>query len=83
MCFIDYVHFGIFNLTPATPFNHFPLSQILCYLSRLSFRACHEALSAMEIPNDLLQVIQDLLLELRVHCLMVTLLHTTEGEQEQ
>uniref|UniRef100_A0A3B4XN07 Exocyst complex component 2 n=1 Tax=Seriola lalandi dorsalis TaxID=1841481 RepID=A0A3B4XN07_SERLL len=39
---------------------------------------CHEALSAMEIPNDLLQVIQDLLLELRVHCLMVTLLHTTE-----
>uniref|UniRef100_A0A8C9YCE7 Exocyst complex component 2 n=1 Tax=Sander lucioperca TaxID=283035 RepID=A0A8C9YCE7_SANLU len=41
-------------------------------------RACHEALSALEIPNDLLQVIQDLLLELRVHCLMVTLLHTTE-----
>ncbi|XP_058493724.1 exocyst complex component 2 isoform X1 [Solea solea] len=41
-------------------------------------RSCHEALSAMEIPNDLLQVIQDLLLELRVHCLMVTLLHTTE-----
>lgn len=49
--------------------------------SRLcSPRACHEALSALEIPNDLLQVIQDLLLELRVHCLMVTLLHTTEGE---
>ncbi|XP_029356170.1 exocyst complex component 2 isoform X3 [Echeneis naucrates] len=41
-------------------------------------RGCHEALSAMEIPNDLLQVIQDLLLELRVHCLMVTLLYTTE-----
>ncbi|XP_070817156.1 exocyst complex component 2 isoform X2 [Chaetodon trifascialis] len=41
-------------------------------------RACHEALSALEIPNDLLQVIQDLLLDLRVHCLMVTLLHTTE-----
>ncbi|XP_075901474.1 exocyst complex component 2 [Nelusetta ayraudi] len=41
-------------------------------------RACHESLSALEIPNDLLQVIQDLLLELRVHCLMVTLLHTTE-----
>lgn len=41
-------------------------------------RACHDALSALEIPNDLLQVIQDLLLELRVHCLMVTLLHTTE-----
>lgn len=43
-------------------------------------RACHEALSALEIPNDLLQVIQDLLLDLRVHCLMVTLLHTTEGQ---
>uniref|UniRef100_A0A8C4GYR2 Exocyst complex component 2 n=1 Tax=Dicentrarchus labrax TaxID=13489 RepID=A0A8C4GYR2_DICLA len=43
-------------------------------------RGCHDALSALEIPNDLLQVIQDLLLELRVHCLMVTLLHTIEGE---
>ncbi|CAJ1061199.1 exocyst complex component 2 isoform X1 [Xyrichtys novacula] len=41
-------------------------------------RGCHDALSALEIPNDLLQVIQDLLLDLRVHCLMVTLLHTTE-----
>ncbi|XP_006797898.1 exocyst complex component 2 [Neolamprologus brichardi] len=41
-------------------------------------RGCHEALSAMEIPNDLLHVIQDLLLDLRVHCLMVTLVHTTE-----
>uniref|UniRef100_A0A7N8WWX4 Exocyst complex component 2 n=1 Tax=Mastacembelus armatus TaxID=205130 RepID=A0A7N8WWX4_9TELE len=41
-------------------------------------RGCHDALSALEIPNDLLQVIQDLLLELRVHCLMMTLLHTTE-----
>uniref|UniRef100_A0A3P8TGJ0 Exocyst complex component 2 n=1 Tax=Amphiprion percula TaxID=161767 RepID=A0A3P8TGJ0_AMPPE len=41
-------------------------------------RGCHDALSALEIPNDLLQVIQDLLLELRVHCLMLTLLHTTE-----
>uniref|UniRef100_A0A672YXR7 Exocyst complex component 2 n=1 Tax=Sphaeramia orbicularis TaxID=375764 RepID=A0A672YXR7_9TELE len=44
-------------------------------------RGCHDALSALEIPNDLLQVIQDLLLDLRVHCLMVTLLHTTEGER--
>ncbi|XP_049577973.1 exocyst complex component 2 isoform X1 [Syngnathus scovelli] len=41
-------------------------------------RGCYEALSALEIPNDLLQVIQDLLLDLRVHCLMVTLLHTTD-----
>uniref|UniRef100_A0A8C7XZK1 Exocyst complex component 2 n=1 Tax=Oryzias sinensis TaxID=183150 RepID=A0A8C7XZK1_9TELE len=38
------------------------------------------SLSALEIPNDLLQVISDLLLDLRVHCLMMTLLHTTEGE---
>ncbi|CAB1332167.1 unnamed protein product, partial [Coregonus sp. 'balchen'] len=37
-----------------------------------------EALVALEIPNDLLQVIQDLLLELRHHCLVVTLHHTTE-----
>ncbi|KAK7889851.1 hypothetical protein WMY93_025411 [Mugilogobius chulae] len=41
-------------------------------------RCCHEALSALEIPNDLLQVIQDLLVDLRVQCLVVTLLHTTE-----
>ncbi|XP_061538847.1 exocyst complex component 2 isoform X4 [Phycodurus eques] len=41
-------------------------------------RGCFEALSTLEIPNDLLQVIQDLLLELRVHCLMVALLHTTD-----
>uniref|UniRef100_A0A672FH88 Exocyst complex component 2 n=1 Tax=Salarias fasciatus TaxID=181472 RepID=A0A672FH88_SALFA len=41
-------------------------------------RGCHDALSALEIPNDMLQVIQDLLLDLRVHCLMVTLHHTTE-----
>uniref|UniRef100_A0A4W4FDZ1 Exocyst complex component 2 n=1 Tax=Electrophorus electricus TaxID=8005 RepID=A0A4W4FDZ1_ELEEL len=41
-------------------------------------RLSHEALSALEIPNDLLQVIQDLLLDLRVHCLLVTLQHTAE-----
>ncbi|XP_056132025.1 exocyst complex component 2 isoform X2 [Lampris incognitus] len=41
-------------------------------------RGCHEALSALEIPNDLLQIIQDLLLDLRVHCLVVSLQHTTE-----
>ncbi|XP_062412248.1 exocyst complex component 2 [Sardina pilchardus] len=43
-----------------------------------TIRLCHEALSALEIPNDLLQTIQDLLLDLRVHCLLTTLLHTTE-----
>ncbi|CAL8309234.1 unnamed protein product [Lota lota] len=41
-------------------------------------RCCHDALATLEIPNDLLQVIQDLLLDLRVHCLLVTLQHTTE-----
>ncbi|KAK6308797.1 hypothetical protein J4Q44_G00202600 [Coregonus suidteri] len=41
-------------------------------------RIIFEALVALEIPNDLLQVIQDLLLELRHHCLVVTLHHTTE-----
>uniref|UniRef100_A0A8C7W5Q1 Exocyst complex component 2 n=1 Tax=Oncorhynchus mykiss TaxID=8022 RepID=A0A8C7W5Q1_ONCMY len=41
-------------------------------------RIIFEALVALEIPNDLLQVIQDLLLELRHHCLLVTLHHTAE-----
>uniref|UniRef100_A0A8C9RVG1 Exocyst complex component 2 n=1 Tax=Scleropages formosus TaxID=113540 RepID=A0A8C9RVG1_SCLFO len=41
-------------------------------------RVSHEALAALEIPNDLLQVIQDLLLDLRVHCLLVTLQQTAE-----
>uniref|UniRef100_A0A8B9KKT5 Exocyst complex component 2 n=1 Tax=Astyanax mexicanus TaxID=7994 RepID=A0A8B9KKT5_ASTMX len=43
-----------------------------------TIRLSHEALSALEIPNDLLQVIQDLLLDLRVHCLLTTLQHTAE-----
>lgn len=43
-------------------------------------RGCHDALATLEIPNDLLQVIQDLLLDLRVHCLFVSLQQTTEGE---
>ncbi|XP_056620921.1 exocyst complex component 2 [Triplophysa dalaica] len=41
-------------------------------------RLSHEALSALEIPNDLLQVIHDLLQDLRVHCLIITLQHTEE-----
>lgn len=45
-----------------------------------SLRLSHEALSALEIPNDLLQVIQDLLQDLRVHCLLTTLQHTEEGK---
>uniref|UniRef100_A0A672R6L8 Exocyst complex component 2 n=1 Tax=Sinocyclocheilus grahami TaxID=75366 RepID=A0A672R6L8_SINGR len=43
-----------------------------------AFILSHEALSALEIPNDLLQVIQDLLQDLRVHCLLTTLQHTEE-----
>lgn len=75
---LTWLYTGILDFTPAVPFNDpTPLS---LSVSPLSSRGCHEALSALEIPNDLLQVIQDLLLELRVHCLMVTLLHTTEGE---
>ncbi|KAJ8279896.1 hypothetical protein COCON_G00069620 [Conger conger] len=41
-------------------------------------RVSHEALAALEIPNDLLQVIQDLLLDLRVRCLLLTLHQTAE-----
>nr|XP_015210148.1 PREDICTED: exocyst complex component 2 [Lepisosteus oculatus] len=41
-------------------------------------RMSYEALAALEIPNDLLQVIQDLILDLRVHCLIVTLQQTSE-----
>lgn len=66
----------IFDFMSAILFNDLSLS-LCCF----STRGCHEALSALEIPNDLLQVIQDLLLELRVHCLMVTLLHTTDGKR--
>nr|XP_045245797.1 LOW QUALITY PROTEIN: exocyst complex component 2-like [Macaca fascicularis] len=41
-------------------------------------RFTHESLTALEIPNDLLQTIQDLILDLRVRCVMVTLQHTAE-----
>ncbi|OCT76374.1 exocyst complex component 2 [Xenopus laevis] len=41
-------------------------------------RLSHESLTALEIPNDMLQTIQDLILDLRVRCVMVTLHHTTE-----
>lgn len=48
----------------------------------LCHRLSHEALSALEIPNDLLQVIHELLQDLRVHCLLITLQHTEEGMSE-
>uniref|UniRef100_A0A8C2Q411 Exocyst complex component 2 n=1 Tax=Cyprinus carpio TaxID=7962 RepID=A0A8C2Q411_CYPCA len=56
-----------------TPLSGVWLTQVI-HTVRLS----HEALSALEIPNDLLQVIQDLLQDLRVHCLLTTLQHTEE-----
>uniref|UniRef100_A0A672TSB5 Exocyst complex component 2 n=1 Tax=Strigops habroptila TaxID=2489341 RepID=A0A672TSB5_STRHB len=41
-------------------------------------RLSYESLTALEIPNDMLQIIQDLILDLRVHCIIVTLQHTAE-----
>ncbi|OXB84590.1 UNVERIFIED_CONTAM: hypothetical protein H355_008066 [Colinus virginianus] len=41
-------------------------------------RLCSESLTALEIPNDMLQIIQDLILDLRVRCIIVTLQHTAE-----
>ncbi|XP_051951982.1 exocyst complex component 2-like [Xyrauchen texanus] len=56
-----------------TPLSGAWLTQVI-HTVRLS----HEALSALEIPNDLLQVTHDLLQDLRVHCLLNTLQHTEE-----
>ncbi|XP_009277510.1 PREDICTED: exocyst complex component 2 [Aptenodytes forsteri] len=44
-------------------------------------RLSSESLTALEIPNDMLQIIQDLILDLRVRCIMVTLQHTAEGNK--
>uniref|UniRef100_A0A8D0HNH9 Exocyst complex component 2 n=1 Tax=Sphenodon punctatus TaxID=8508 RepID=A0A8D0HNH9_SPHPU len=41
-------------------------------------RLSYESLAALEIPNDMLQIIQDLILDLRVRCIMVTLQHAAE-----
>ncbi|XP_053458502.1 exocyst complex component 2 [Nycticebus coucang] len=43
-----------------------------------TIRLTYESLIALEIPNDMLQTIQDLILDLRVRCVMVTLQHTAE-----
>ncbi|XP_061051645.1 exocyst complex component 2 isoform X3 [Eubalaena glacialis] len=43
-----------------------------------TLRLTYESLTALEIPNDLLQTIQDLILDLRVRCVVVTLQHTAE-----
>lgn len=54
------------------------LSAHLCCVRSFS-RLTYESLSALEIPSDMLQAIQDLILDLRVRCVMVTLQHTAEG----
>ncbi|XP_075441928.1 exocyst complex component 2 [Ascaphus truei] len=41
-------------------------------------RLSYESLTALEIPNDMLQTIQELIQDLRVRCVMVTLQHTAE-----
>ncbi|OWK13299.1 hypothetical protein Celaphus_00014660 [Cervus elaphus hippelaphus] len=43
-----------------------------------TLRLTCESLAALEIPSDLLQTIQDLVLDLRVRCVVVTLQHTAE-----
>uniref|UniRef100_A0A673SRV9 Exocyst complex component 2 n=1 Tax=Suricata suricatta TaxID=37032 RepID=A0A673SRV9_SURSU len=43
-----------------------------------TIRLTYESLTALEIPNDILQTIQDLILDLRVRCVMITLQHTAE-----
>lgn len=43
-----------------------------------TLRLTYESLAALEIPNDLLQTIQDLVLIFRVRCVLVTLQHTAE-----
>ncbi|XP_055426422.1 exocyst complex component 2 isoform X6 [Bubalus kerabau] len=43
-----------------------------------TLRLTYESLAALEIPNDLLQTIQDLILDLRVRCVVVTLQRTAE-----
>ncbi|KAM5267935.1 exocyst complex component 2 isoform 2-T2 [Hipposideros larvatus] len=43
-----------------------------------TMRLTYESLTALEIPNDMLQTIQDLILDLRVRCVMVTLQNAAE-----
>ncbi|XP_047651139.1 exocyst complex component 2 isoform X5 [Phacochoerus africanus] len=43
-----------------------------------TLRLTYESLTALEIPSDLLQTIQDLVLDLRGRCVAVTLQHTAE-----
>ncbi|XP_070603271.1 exocyst complex component 2 isoform X2 [Erythrolamprus reginae] len=41
-------------------------------------RLSYESLTAFEIPNDMLQITQDLIFDLRVRCIMITLQRTAE-----
>ncbi|XP_015669447.1 exocyst complex component 2 [Protobothrops mucrosquamatus] len=41
-------------------------------------RLSYESLTALEIPNDMLQIIQDLIFDLRIRSIMITLQHTAE-----
>ncbi|XP_038652674.1 exocyst complex component 2 isoform X2 [Scyliorhinus canicula] len=43
-----------------------------------TMRLNYESLTILEIPNDLLQAIQELILDLRVHCLIITLQQTAD-----
>uniref|UniRef100_A0A4W3JY34 Exocyst complex component 2 n=1 Tax=Callorhinchus milii TaxID=7868 RepID=A0A4W3JY34_CALMI len=43
-----------------------------------TMRLNYESLTALEIPNDLLQTIQELILDVRVRCLIVTLQQTAD-----
>ncbi|GCB73898.1 hypothetical protein scyTo_0002980 [Scyliorhinus torazame] len=43
-----------------------------------TMRLNYESLTILEIPNDLLQAIQELILDLRVHCLVITLQQTAD-----
>ncbi|XP_021071168.1 exocyst complex component 2 [Mus pahari] len=51
---------------------------VLSLVFYLFARLTYESLTALEIPNDMLQIIQDLILDLRIRCIMVALQHTAE-----
>ncbi|KAJ7338482.1 hypothetical protein JRQ81_012372 [Phrynocephalus forsythii] len=52
-------------------------SQWLAHIIQ-TIRLTYESLTALEIPNDMLQIIQDLIFDLRFRCIMTTLQHTAE-----
>lgn len=64
------------RIVQARQGSQIPISSLVFYLFA---RLTYESLTALEIPNDMLQIIQDLILDLRIRCIMVTLQHTAEG----